>query len=263
MKTQKDKLRQSTQNQSQFNPQFEEVSQLISLAQKKTLRLVNDVLVELYWLVGKYISQKVEQSEWGNGVVNSLSNYLKVKHPHLKGFSKRGLFRMKQFYEAYKDQEKVTAVRTQISWTHHRIILSQTHSFEERLFYINKSISEAYSSRELERQIKSSLYELSLLSSNHMSATLLKGHPESSQIFRDPYILEFLDLPEKHDEKDLRKGLLKNLASFILEAGRDFSLIGEEYRVQVGMEDFYIDLLLFHRGLQCLNNFFVAALLLS
>ncbi|MEM7656679.1 MAG: PDDEXK nuclease domain-containing protein [Bacteroidota bacterium] len=233
-------------------PQFEEISQLIAKARSRALRLVNQELVILYWEVGKYIHERVTSAEWGEGIVKELAEYLQKRHPGLRGFSRRGLFRMKQFFETYQSDEKVSAVLTQIPWTHHLFILSRTNSQEERQFYLQKCLEERYSSRELERQIKSGLYERSQLASTSLSPSLLQDHPEASTVFRDPYVLEFLDLPPRHSEKELQKAIIKNLGAFILEMGRDFSLIGEQYRVQVGMEDFYLDLLLFHRGLQCL-----------
>lgn len=252
MKTQKKDSNRPNGSTPDLIEKFEEINQMILKAQKRIFSSANKEIIDLYWQVGKYLHDKVEKSEWGDKVVQSLADYIHKSHPKLKGFSKRGLYRMHKFYRTYKGNEIVSAMRSQISWTHHRIILSQAKSPKERLFYMKRSIEETYSSRELERQIKSSLYERSINSSKQMSESLLNKHPDSSQLFRDPYMFEFLDLPLAHKEKDLRKGILRNLSSFILEAGRDFSLIGEEYRIQVGMEDFYIDILLFHRGLQCL-----------
>lgn len=233
-------------------PQFEEISRMISVARQRALRLVNHELVQLYWEVGRYIHKRVSAAEWGDGVVQALADYLRQRHPDLKGFSRRGLFRMKQFYETYEGDEKVSALLTQIPWTHHLAILSRTRDMAEKRFYLEKCVAEGYSSRELERQIKSGLYERSQLHPSALSPKLSESHPDAWQVFRDPYIFEFLQLPAQHGEKDLRKAIVHHLGAFILEMGRDFSLIGEEYRVQVGMEDFYLDLLLFHRGLQCL-----------
>jgi len=235
-----------------LQPQFEAISQLIKQARARSYRLVNQQLVELYWQIGQYLHQKLETTEWGEGVIQKLADYITQHHPGLKGFSRRSLFRMKQFYSTYANDTKVSALRTQLNWTQHRIILSQTHSALEREFYIQKCISESYSTRELERQIKSGLYERTQLAPRSQSPSLRKQTADSPHIFRDPYILEFLDLPENPKEKDLRKAILHNLTRFILEAGRDFSFVGEEYRLQVGMDDFYLDLLFFHRGLKCL-----------
>lgn len=142
---------------------------------------------------------------------------------------------------------------TQISWTNHLVIMSKAKTMEERHFYISLCIKEAYSSRELERQIESGYYERYMLSKEKLLPEPIKGLKENP--FLDSYVIEFLDLPKNFKESDLRKGLIQNMKDFILEVGKDFTFIDEEYRVQVGGEDFRIDLLFFHRGLQCLVAF--------
>lgn len=126
-------------------------------------------------------------------------------------------------------------------------------TMEERHFYITLCIKESYSSRELERQIDSGYYERYMLSKEKLLPEPIKGLKENP--FLDSYVIEFLDLPKNFKESDLRKGLIQNMKEFILEVGKDFTFIDEEYRVQVGGEDFRIDLLFFHRGLQCLVAF--------
>lgn len=142
---------------------------------------------------------------------------------------------------------------TQLSWTHHLRIMSACKTQEQRLFYIQLTIKERYSVRELERQIDSAYYERAMLSKERLNALpvpeTIKNH------FLDNYALDFLDLPEKFSEKEFKKSILANLKSFILEAGKDFTFVGEEYRVQVGKSDFYIDLLFYHRVLRCLVAF--------
>lgn len=147
----------------------------------------------------------------------------------------------------------MSAVLTQISWTNHLMIMSKAKTIEERHFYISLCIKESYSSRELERQIESAYYERYMLSQEKILPEPIKGLKENP--FLDSYIIEFLDLPQNFKESDLRKGLIRNMKDFILEVGKDFTFIDEEYRVQVGGEDFRIDLLFFHRGLQCLVAF--------
>ena len=118
---------------------FDDFNQIVSMIQAARLRAyakVNEELINLYYNVGKFVSQKVENAEWGAGVVDKLAQFIKENHPEIKGFTRRGLYRMKQFYEAYKDSEIVSAVRTQLSWTHHRLILAKTKTIEEKEFYI-------------------------------------------------------------------------------------------------------------------------------
>lgn len=159
---------------------------------------------------------------------------------------------MKQFYETYHESPKLTPLVTEINWTHHLIILVQCKTEAEREFYMRLCIQERLSKRELERQINSSTFERTSISNQKLQA--LPGEIPKD-IFKDSYIFEFLSLPEAHLEKDLKQALLANLKAFILELGRDFTYMGEEYRLQVGNTDFSADLLFYHRRLQCIVAF--------
>lgn len=160
---------------------------------------------------------------------------------------------MKKFYEIYKEDEFVSTLLSQISWSNHLAIISKAKTQEERHFYITLCVRENYSARELSRQIDSGYYERYMLSQNKLLPEPIKGLKENP--FLDSYVIEFLDLPSNFREADLRKGLLRNMKDFILEVGKDFTFIDEEFRVQIGGEDYKIDLLFFHRGLQCLVAF--------
>ena len=163
---------------------------------------------------------------------------------------------MRQFYEAYQGDEFVSPLRPQISWTHHRLILSSTKQPSERRFYIEHSVSNYLSVRELDRQIKSSLYERTMLANQKLPLAVRTLPQNVTGVFRDSYVLEFLNVPnESIREKDVQKGLVKQMKQFIMELGRDFLFVGEEFRLQVGMSDFYIDLVFYHRDLQCLVAF--------
>ena len=162
---------------------------------------------------------------------------------------------MKQFYELYKDDEKVSPLVTQLSWTNHLKIMSASKSQEERRFYIELAVKERYSKRELERQMDSGYYERFMLSNGNMLPAIQKAKQETHNLFLDKYVLEFLDAPKGGNERDFQKSILENLKNFVLEIGKDFSFIGNEYRVQVGNHDYYIDLLFYHRGLSCLVAF--------
>jgi predicted nuclease of restriction endonuclease-like (RecB) superfamily len=161
---------------------------------------------------------------------------------------------MRSFYEAYSDNEKVHTLCAQINWSNHKLILARNSS-EEREFYLRLTARERYSVRELERQIKSSFFERVMASEAKYTPSLKAAYPKVEQSFRDSYSLEFLGLPRVHSEKDLRKGIVKNLKHFIMEFGGDFTFMGEEYKVDVGMKKFSIDLLFFHRELKCLVAF--------
>lgn len=237
------------------NSEFQNVVLMIKQAQIRAYSAVNHELIDLYFSLGKYISVKVEQSNWGKGVVKELADYIAKTAPELTGFSDKNLWRMKQFYETYKGDEKLSPLVRELSWTNNLIIFSRTKSAEERAFYLKKSLQEKYTKRELERQIDSNLYESTVHNGLIVSPAVQELVPNAQEIFRDTYTLEFLGLPPKHDEKDLRKALVRNMKQFILELGKDFIFIDEEYRVQVGNSDFFIDLLFYHRELQCLVAF--------
>jgi len=232
--------------------QFAEVVTMIRHARYNAIKNVNAELVKLYWSIGEYISKKLESAEWGDAVVERLANYMQVKYPELRGFTYRGLYRMRQFYEAYRDNKFVSPLVTQISWTNHLLILSKTKTNEEKEFYIRLSIKENYTKRELERQIDSGYYERVMLSKEKVSPPVTQMHRDIANVFKDTYVLDFLNLPENHSEKDLQQSIVSNLKDFILEFGGDFAFIGREYRIQVGKNDYFIDLLFFHRGLKCL-----------
>jgi predicted nuclease of restriction endonuclease-like (RecB) superfamily len=159
---------------------------------------------------------------------------------------------MKQFYETYKDNEKLSTLLTEIEWSKHLHILSKTTTNEEKEFYLRLLIKNRYSVRECERLIDSGTYERTMLGNQNMSTALAEFPVETRNIFKDVYTFEFLELPKGYKENDLRKSLLKDLKNFLLEMGPDFSLIGEEYVIQVGGKDFRIDILLHNRALNVL-----------
>ena len=234
---------------------YQEVVNIIQSAREEALVKVNEELIKMYWKVGQYISEKSAKASYGDSFVDGLANYFNKQHPEIKGFNRRGLYRMKQFYELYKDNQKVSTLLTQLSWSNHLQIMSACKTPEEREFYINLSIKEKYSARELARQLDSGYYERFMLSKKPTTPAIMQAKHETKNLFLDTYTLEFLDLPETVSEKDLQKSIIKNLKNFILEVGKDFTFIGEEYRLQVGGHDYYVDLLFYHRELSCLVAF--------
>ncbi|PHS59249.1 MAG: hypothetical protein COB17_00840 [Sulfurimonas sp.] len=234
---------------------FSEVLKQIQLSQQKAYKQVNTVLIELYMEIGKYVSLKCVKENWGKSVVQELADFIKLQDPTIKGFTARSIWRMKQFYETYNTNEKLSPLVTQISWSNHLLILSAAKSDEERAFYITISIKERYSKRELERQISSGLYQRTMLGNEKLSVMVRELPQDTKNVFKDSYALEFLGLPKEHSEKDLQQGLVSSLKDFILEIGKDFCFMGQEYKVQVGDTDFSIDLLFYHRNLQCMVAF--------
>ncbi|MFJ2694164.1 YhcG family protein [Pseudomonas sp. NPDC087336] len=237
---------------STTDDRFAEVLALIQSARRQAMQAVNTQLIELYWQVGAYISRKLEKAEWGDSVVGQLAEHLSQTQPGLRGFTRPNLFRMRQFYETYRGDEKVSPLVRQLPWTHNLVIFSQSKLPQEREFYLRTAIQEKWSKRELERQFKAALFERSVTQPAKVSSVLKQTHPSALEIFRDAYMVEFLDLPGAHGETDLHRGLLARLKEFLIELGRDFCFVGSEYPLQVGGRDFALDLLFFHRGLNCL-----------
>ncbi len=225
---------------------------MIEGSRQRALQAANTELVTLYWQVGEHISRKLESAEWGDGVVDQLAQHLSRTQPGLRGFTRRNLFRMRQFFETYRDDEKVSALLTQLPWTHNLIILGQAKRPEEREFYLRMAIQEKWSTRDLEQQFRLALFERSVLHPPRVSALLTQMHPAAACVFKDAYVVDFLQLPESHSESDLHSSLLAQLKAFLIELGRDFCFVGSEYPVQIGGRDFALDLLFFHRGLNCL-----------
>lgn len=292
------------------NSEFEQIASLIDEARSRAFHKVNEELVLLYFKVGNIIATKVSEGAWGDGTVDELADFIENKIPGLSGFNRRGLYRMKQFYEIYSPlsecfmlwletkkvsplatlilpkqivsplatqlkkrkttpknvsalptqignmeqshREFITTVLTQISWTNHLEIFSAVKDAGQKLFYLLFSINEKWSKLELRRQIQSASFERTMLA-NPIVPAVWSQLPQN--LFKDPYIFEFLDLPEGHSEKDLEKALIKNLQKFILEVGKGFTYMGNQYRLQVGNKDYYTDLLFYHRDLQCLILF--------
>ncbi|WP_074048464.1 PDDEXK nuclease domain-containing protein [Clostridioides difficile] len=237
------------------NNSFEEIVMIVENAKDRAYRRVNEELILMYQEVGKYISEKTKEASYGSGFVDNVAEFFSINYPDLKGFNRRGLYRMKQFYELYKDDGKVSTLLTQLSWSNHLKIMSGAKSREEREFYINLAIKENLTHRELVRQMDSGYYEHCMLSNEGNMPAIQRAKQETHNLFMDSYVLEFLDAPKIGNERDFQKSILENLKNFVLEIGKDFSFIGNEYRVQVGNHDYYIDLLFYHRGLSCLVAF--------
>ena len=234
---------------------YSEIVKIIQSARERAFYKVNEELIGMYLQIGKYVSENSRDAAYGDAYVEGLADFFAKNYPELKGFTRRGLYRMRQFYELYGEDEKVSALLTQLSWTNHLQIMSACKSDEERYFYMALCAKEKYSTRELERQIDSAYYERYMLSQKPTTPAITEAKRGPSHVFLDTYTLEFLDVPEVANEKDLQKSIVQNLKNFILEIGKDFSFVGEEYRLQIGGHDYYIDLLFYHRGLSCLVAF--------
>lgn len=269
-----------------FQYNFSAVVALIQQARAAAVKAVNVELINLYWNVGAHISHQLKTQNRGSKTVDELAVFIQTDHPDVKGFNRRGLYRMKQFYETYVSAAFVSPLATQlqvienqgneivssamtqldisdikqslltkISWTNHLTILSRTNSDEEREFYLRLCAKENYTVKELDRQISAGLFERTRAGKLQASPQRKEKYPDALNVFRDNYIFEFLNLPDTHSESDVQKSLIRQMKAFVLELGKDFLFVDEEFKVQVGNRDFNIDLLFYHRGLQCLVAF--------
>ena len=231
---------------------FAEVVSLIRAARGRALQAANTEMVGLYWRLGEYLHHKIEADGWAKGTVVKLAAYIALREPGKRGFSPQNLWRMRQFFETYRDDVKLSPLVRVLPWTHNLIILAQSKRAEEREFYLRMAVQQRWGKRELEQQFRSALFERAVLNPPKLSTALRDMHPQASSQFKDGYMLEFLALPDPHSEADLHQALLQNLGRFLTELGPDFCYVASEYLVQVGNQDFAIDLLFFHRGLNCL-----------
>lgn len=233
-------------------PAFAEIVGLIQQARQRATRAVNAELVELYWRIGEYLHHRIESDGWAKGTVVRLAVYIAQREPGVRGFSPQNLWRMRQFFEAYRAEPKLSTLLRELPWSSNLHILTRAKRPEEREFYLRMATRNRWPVRELARQIDGALFERAVLNPPKVSTALRQLHPHAEAYFKDAYLLEFLGLPAGHSEADLHRSLVANLGRFLTELGRDFCYIGSEYPVQVGGQDFALDLLFFHRGLNCL-----------
>ena len=234
---------------------FEERNMIASvhaiLSEKGKVNITN--LAESHFTSHRHFERKIRMGRLRS--VTELAKHIQRTEPEIRGFSDKNIWRMKQFYETYKDFPKLSKLLREISWSHNLAIFSRCKTIEEREFYLKQAKQENYSFRELYRQISASLFERTMIGNSKLSTALRESKQDLTGTFKESYVFEFLNLPEKHSENNLQRGLLTQMKKFILELGKDFLFIGEEYRLQVGNNDFFIDLLFYHRGLQCLVAF--------
>lgn len=234
---------------------FGEVTKMIQETHQEVLHVANRAMVDLYWRIGQYISMRVAESAWGKGVVQELADHILQTVPNVNGFSASNLWRMKQFYETYAQDEKLAPLVRELSWSNNLVILSRAKSEEEREFYLRLSIHDRLSKQNLIRQFQSSVYERAMISKAKLAPVVREFAPTAENVFRDQYILEFISGKDAKPENNLRRALIKKMKDFILELGKDFIYIDQEFSVQVGNNDYRIDLLFYHRELQCLVAF--------
>ncbi len=282
---------------TEYKQQFEEIRNIILLHRSRALQNVNEESLAMSWQVGQIVSFRLKNNEWGSKVVTQLSEYLRAKDPSLKGYSRRNIYNMVNFYETYSSPEFAELVQglsllqivqtasAQISaetivqpetaqigetsivqttsaqlpkilllttFSNHIEILSRCKTNEQRLFYILYSYREHLNYKELQRCIANDTFGSMISEKTNFSSGLKATYPQSVALFKDRAFVDFLNLPQKHSEKQLHNGILDHIKQFVLELGKDFLFVDSEYPLQVGGSTFKVDLLFYHRGLQCL-----------
>jgi predicted nuclease of restriction endonuclease-like (RecB) superfamily len=239
-------------NDQEYKNFFLNIKEQIQQAQVKAVLVVNTQLINLYWSIGKEILTRQTTQKWGAKVVEQLSNDLKSTFPKLKGFSRRNLMYMRQFAENYPQFEFVQAPLAQMSWYHNIALLQKCSNVEERIWYAQKALENGWSRNIMVMQIESGLYSRQGKSISNFKGTLPEYNSDIvQQTLKDPYIFDFLQLTDDTEERSIEKALIDNISKFLLELGRGFAFLGRQYHLEVGNEDFYVDLLFYHTQLHC------------
>lgn len=232
---------------------LDEIKQRIRSAQYEALRAVNKELIALYWDIGKLIVERQKSGKWGKSVVERLSKDIQAEFPGIKGFSVQNLWYARQFYLTYRDNKKLQPLVGEIGWTHNLIIMSRCKDDLEREFYLRMTRKFGWTKNVLTHQIDNQSYEKTLLNQTNFDRTVpAKYRLQAKLAVKDEYTFDFLELGEEHSERELERAILARLEHFLREMGGMFAFVGSQYRLEVDGQEYFIDLLLFHRRLRCL-----------
>ena len=249
-------------NDKEYKKFLVELKEKVKNSQLKAAIKVNYELLNLYWELGKKITEKQKEYSWGDSFISNLSNDLKKEFPDMKGFSVQNLKNIRYWYLFYDEYliglqpvsqlKKIENKIKSIPWGHNQRIMYKCKSVREAIFYVEKTIENGWSRTILEHQIDSKLYERLGSAISNFDSRLPKVQSElAKQTIKDPYNFDFLTLRDKYDERELEDALVKQITSFLLELGTGFSYIGRQVHLKVGDSDFYIDLLFYHVKLHC------------
>jgi len=231
---------------------LKDIKDRVKSSQLKAAIAVNQELVQLYWGIGQSVLKKQEEEGWGSKVVEKLATDLKAAFPEMKGFSLRNIQFMVQFAKEYPDIEIVKQVVSQIPWGHNILIIQKISDIEIRLWYAKKTIENGWSRNVLMHWLDSGLHERQGKALTNFNQTLISPQSDlAHETLKDPYNFDFLTLREKFDEKELEDGLINHIQKFLLELGAGFSYVGKQINLNVGGQDFFIDLLFYHLKLRC------------
>lgn len=240
-------------NKTEYNAFLAQIKERVYQSQYEALKRVNKELIHLYWSIGKLIIEKQEAHNWGKSIVETLSEDLQKEFVGVKGFSSRNLWRMRSFYHHYYQNEKLPPLVAEIGWSHNILIMEKCKDDLEREFYIKMTKKYGWTKNVLIHQIEGKSYERFLLNQTNFDKTLEEKYKHQAKLaVKDSYSFDFLEMSEDYGEREMELQLIKNIRSFLMEMGSDFAFIGNQYKVTVGEDDFYIDLLLYHRRLKSL-----------
>ena len=229
-----------------------DLKERIRSAQVRAALAVNRELVLLYWHIGQEILVRQGQEGWGTKVIDRLARDLKQEFPEIKGFSSRNLKYMRAFAAAWTDEKIVQQAAAQIPWFHNCVLLDKVKQPEERKWYVGQTIAYGWSRSILEHQIETKLYQRQGKAITNFETTLPKPQSDlANQLLKDPYTFDFLSLGTEAQERDVEKALIGRIRDFLVELGVGFAFVGSQYHLEVGGEDFYLDLLFYHLQLRC------------
>ena len=230
-----------------------EIKNKIRNSQYEAMKEVNKTLINLYWGIGQEIYNQQQEKGWGKSIVEVLAKELKKEFPDVQGFSARNLWRMRNLYVEYKDNKFLPPLVAEISWSKNITIMEKCKDQLEREFYIKMTKKYGWTKDVLINNIENKTYEKYLLNQTNFDATLPDKYINQAKLaVKDEYIFDFMELSEQHSERELEESLINNMRVFLEEMGGNFAFMGSQYHINVGGDDFYIDLLLYHRSLKSL-----------
>ncbi|MBU3912376.1 MAG: DUF1016 family protein [Candidatus Omnitrophica bacterium] len=237
----------------EYRALLQEIKQRVYKAQYKALKAVNKELIGLYWDIGKMIVERQKQYCWGKSIVENLAKDLQLEFSGIKGFSVQNLWYMRQFYLEYNKNQKLQPLVGEISWTKHLIIMGRCKNILEREFYIRMTRKFGWSKNILIHQVDNKTYEKMLINQTNFNKTLpAKVRNQAKLAVKDEYTFDFLELGEKYGEAELERALINKINRFLVEIGGIFTFMGNQFRLEVGGKEYFIDILLYHRRLKCL-----------
>lgn len=230
-----------------------EIKQRIRSAQYEALRAVNKELIALYWDIGQLIVTRQRGESWGKSIVEQLAKDLQAEFPGMSGFSVRNIWNMRSFYVTYSQNQKLQPMVAEIGWSHNLVIMEKCKDDLEREFYIRMTRKYGWTKNVLLHQIENQTYEKTLLNQTNFEATISEEIQNQAKLaVKDEYTFPFLELGDKYSERQLETAILSKVEPFLQEMGGMFTFVGSQYRLEVGNKEYFIDLVLYHRSMQCL-----------